>query len=67
MLHVCCLIMLFIVEKRAQRYTFQPSLPNILASIFFSASKKKAKGALYTCIIRHIPVKRTEGAKVNNK
>ena len=58
------MILLFIVEKRAQRYMFNSLLPNILANKFYLGSKKKAKGALYACIIDHIPVKKTEEVNV---
>ena len=62
-----CVIKLFIIEKRAQRYMFNSLLPNILAKKFYLNSKKKAKGALYACNIDHIPVKRAKEVIVKDK
>ena len=62
-----CVILLSIVEKRAQRYTFNSLLPNILANKFYLDSKKKVKGVWYPRIFRLIPVKRTEEVKGKNK
>ena len=65
--YLVSVILLSIVEKRAQRYTFNSLLPNILANKFYLDSKKKVKGVWYPRIFRLIPVKRTEVAIVNNK
>ena len=64
---MCFVIILFIVEKQAQRYTFNSLLPNILAIIFIGASKKKEKGDWYACIVWLILVKRTKEVIVKNK
>ena len=61
------MFLLFIVEKRAQRYMFNSLLPNILAKKNYLCSKKKAKVALYACNIVNIPVKSTEGAIVKKQ